>query len=175
MCSCTNPQIVLTDDEAVNASFLATVLQKNGFSAEFFGSAQEALAASQSKALDLLVSDLTSSGDCGDDCATQMRMLTMNSGQNIDQAYHEERLLALLQRRQKLPATSNQMSDLDIEIRAVWNLVRPCRMVQACQHVEAVLDRARAASNHSPRRGMREGQDCASQTVSIGNREASAA
>jgi CheY-like chemotaxis protein len=45
VCSCPNPQIVLTDDEAVNASFLATTLRKNGFSAEFFGSAQEALAA----------------------------------------------------------------------------------------------------------------------------------
>jgi hypothetical protein len=43
-----------------------------------------ALAAAQSKVLDLLLSDLTSSGDFGDDCVTQMRMLTTNSGQEID-------------------------------------------------------------------------------------------
>jgi hypothetical protein len=121
-------------------------LQKNGFSAEFFGSAQEALAAAQSKALDLLVSDLTSSGDFGDDCATQMRVLTTNSGEEIDDAYQEERLLALLHRRQKLPATSNQIPDLEVEILAIWDLVRSYRMVQARQHCEAALEPIEASS-----------------------------
>jgi hypothetical protein len=37
----------------------------------------------------------------------------------------------LLARRQKLPATSNQMPELDIEILAVWNLVKSYRLLQA--------------------------------------------
>jgi CheY-like chemotaxis protein len=165
VCSCPSPQIALTDDEAVNASLLATILQKNGFSAEFFGSAQEALAAAQSKALDLLVSDHTGSGNFGDDCATQMRMMTMNSGQEIDHAYQEERLLALLQKRQRLPATSTLMPDLEVEFMAVWDLVRSCRMVQARKHCEAALEPIEASSNHSPHIQVDDTKNCASQTV----------
>jgi hypothetical protein len=45
VCSYPTPRIVVTDDEPVNASFLAAILQKNGFFAEFFGSVQEASAA----------------------------------------------------------------------------------------------------------------------------------
>ena len=37
-------------------------------------------------------------------------------------------------RRQRLPATSNEIPDLDIEIVAVWNLVRSYRLLQAHQH-----------------------------------------
>jgi hypothetical protein len=48
-------------------------------------------------------------------------MITMIRSQQIDHAYREESLLVLLARRQKLPATSNQMPDLDVEILAVWN------------------------------------------------------
>jgi hypothetical protein len=134
-----------------NTFFLATILQNRGFSAEFFGSAQEALAVARLKALGLLVANDTSPGDFGGNCATQMRMLTMNSGEEIEHSYHEERLLALLQRRHKLPATSNLMPDLEIQILAAWDLVRSCRMVQARLQLKAVLDLAEASGNHSPR------------------------
>jgi hypothetical protein len=90
-----------------NTSFLATILQKRGFSAEFFGSALGALAVVRSKARGLLIANDTSTGDFGGDYATGVRMLTMNSGEEIEHSYREERLLALLQKRQKLPATSN--------------------------------------------------------------------
>jgi hypothetical protein len=55
----------------------------------------------------------------------------MNRGQEIDQAYQEQKLLVLLARRQKLPATSDQLPELDVQILAVWNLVRSYRLVQA--------------------------------------------
>jgi CheY-like chemotaxis protein len=151
VCSCPNPRTVVTDDDPVNASFLATILQRRGFSAEFFGSAQEALAAARSKALGLLVAGDTNTGDSEGVCATQMRMLRMNDGQEIDYTYHEERLLALLQRRQKLPATSDLMPDLEIQILAAWDLVRSCRMVQARLQLRAGLDLAKASSTHLPR------------------------
>jgi hypothetical protein len=41
VCSCPDPRTIVTDVEPVNISFLATIWQKNGFSAEFFGSARE--------------------------------------------------------------------------------------------------------------------------------------
>jgi len=61
-------------------------------------------------------------------------VIAMKRSQEIDHAYHEERLLVLRARRQRLPATSNEIPDLDIEIVAVWNLVRSYRLLQAHQH-----------------------------------------
>jgi CheY-like chemotaxis protein len=173
VCSCPAPRITVTDDEPVNASFLATILQRNGLYAEFFCSPQEALADAQSKALDSLVSGVTSTGYFGG-CA-QMRMLIKNGGQEIDHAYQEERLLALLQRRQKLPATSSQVADLDIEIIAVWNFVRSCRMVQARQYVKTALDHIEVAPIDSAGHGVGGVKNSASHTVWSRIREAPAA
>jgi hypothetical protein len=170
------PWIFVADDESLIASTLANILRMNGFSAEFFTSPLEALTAARSKAPDLLVSEVTSPGIFGIDFATQMRMVTMNRSQEIDHAYHEERLLVLLARRQKLPATSNQMPDLDTEILAVWNLVRSYRMVQARQHVKAALEPAQAASPiDSAGHGVGGVKNSGSQTVWSGIREAPAA
>jgi CheY-like chemotaxis protein len=66
-------QIFVVDDEHVIASTLATILQMNGFSAKFFTSPLEALAAARSKAPDLLVSDVTMPGISGIDLAMRMR------------------------------------------------------------------------------------------------------
>jgi CheY-like chemotaxis protein len=157
------PRIFVADDEPVIASTLATILQMSGFSAEFFTSPLEALTAARSKAPDLLVPAVTT-GISGIDCASPMRMITMNRSQEIDHAYHEERLLVLLARRQ-LPATSNQMPDLDVEILAVWNLVRSYRMVQARQHFKAALEPAEASRIDSAGRRVRGAKNSASHTV----------
>jgi CheY-like chemotaxis protein len=66
-------QIFVVDDEPVIASTLAAILQMNGFSAKFFTSPLEALAAARSKAPDLLVSDVTMPGISGIDLAMKMR------------------------------------------------------------------------------------------------------
>jgi CheY-like chemotaxis protein len=66
-------QIFVVDDEPVIASTLAAILQMNGFSARFFTSPLEALAAARSKAPDLLVSDVTMPGISGIDLAIRMR------------------------------------------------------------------------------------------------------
>ena len=66
-------QIFVVDDEPVIASTLAAILQMNGFSARFFTSPLEALAAARSKAPDLLVSDVTMPGISGIDLAMKMR------------------------------------------------------------------------------------------------------
>ena len=168
------PRIFVADDEPVIASTLATILQMSGFSAEFFTSPLEALTAARSKAPDLLVSDVTT-GISGIDCASQMRMITMNRSQEIDHAYHEERLLVLLARRRKLPATSNQMPDLDVEILAAWNLVRLYRMVQARQHFKAALEPAEASRIDSAGRRVGGAKNSASHTVWSGMCKAPAA
>jgi hypothetical protein len=170
------PGIFVSDDESLIASTLANILQMKGFSAEFFISPLEALTAARSKAPDLLVSDVTSPGIFGIDFATQMRMVTISRSQEIDHAYHEERLLVLLARRQKLPGTSDQMPDLDTEILAVWNLVRSYRMVQARQHFKAALEPAQVPPIDSAGHGVGGGvKNSASQTVWSGIREAPAA
>jgi hypothetical protein len=107
--------------------------------------------------------------------ASQMRMITMNRSQEIDHAYHEERLLVLLARRQKLPATSNQMPGLDLEILAVWNLVRSYRMVQARQHFKAALEPAEASRIDSAGRRVGGAKNSASHTVWSGMCKAPAA
>jgi hypothetical protein len=169
------PRIVVADDEPLITSTLITILQMNGFSAEFFASPREALTAARSKAPDLLVSNVTSPGIFGIDFASQMRMITMNRSQEIDHAYHEERLLGLLARRQELPPTSHQMPDLDIELLAVWNLVRSYRLVQARQHLKAALDLAEASHIDSAGREVGGAKKFGSDTVSSRMREAPAA
>jgi Response regulator receiver domain len=168
------PQIVVVDDEPVIASTLATILEMNGFSAKFFTSPLEALTAARSKAPDLPVSDVTSAGISGIVFPSQMRMITMNRSQEIDHAYHEEMLLLLLARRHKLPATSNQMPDLDIEILAAWNLVRSYRMMQARQRFKAALEPAEASRIDSAGHGV-GGAKSASHKVLSRMREAPAA
>ncbi len=66
-------QIFVVDDEHVIASTLATILQMNGFSAKFFTSPLEALAAARAKAPDILISDVTMPGISGIDLAMKMR------------------------------------------------------------------------------------------------------
>ena len=66
-------QIFVVDDELVIASTLATILQMNGFSARFFTSPLKALAAAQSNAPVVLVSDVTMPGISGIDLAMKMR------------------------------------------------------------------------------------------------------
>jgi CheY-like chemotaxis protein len=66
-------QIFVVDDEPVIASTLATILRMHGFSARFFTSPLEALAAARSKAPDLLLADVTMPGISGIDLAMKMR------------------------------------------------------------------------------------------------------
>jgi CheY-like chemotaxis protein len=66
-------QIFVVDDEPVIASTLAAILQMNGFSAKFFTSPLEALAAARSRAPDLLISDVTMPDISGIDLAMKMR------------------------------------------------------------------------------------------------------
>ena len=66
-------QIFVVDDEPVIASTLATILKMHGFSARFFTSPLEALAAARAKAPDLLLSDVTMPGISGIDLAMKMR------------------------------------------------------------------------------------------------------
>jgi DNA-binding response OmpR family regulator len=51
------PHIFVVDEEPVIASTLAVILQMHGFSAKFFTSPLEALAAARAKSPDLLISD----------------------------------------------------------------------------------------------------------------------
>jgi CheY-like chemotaxis protein len=52
-------RIFVVDDEPVIASSLAAILRMNGFSARFFTSPLEALAAARSESPDLVISDAT--------------------------------------------------------------------------------------------------------------------
>ncbi len=69
----TAPRIFVVDDEPVIASTLAAILQMHGYSAKFFTSPLEALAAARSKAPDLLISDVQMPGISGVDLAIQMK------------------------------------------------------------------------------------------------------
>jgi hypothetical protein len=53
----------------------------------------------------------------------------MNSDQKTDYEYHADRLLRLVARRDKLPAGSDQMPALNVEISAIEDLVRSYRLV----------------------------------------------
>lgn len=66
-------RVFVVDDEHVIASTLAAILRMNGYSATFFTSPVEALAAARSKAPDLLISDVALPGISGIDLAVQMR------------------------------------------------------------------------------------------------------
>ena len=66
-------QIFVVDDEPVIASTLATILQMNGFCAQFFTSPLAALTAARAKAPDLLLSDVTMPDISGIDLAMKMR------------------------------------------------------------------------------------------------------
>jgi CheY-like chemotaxis protein len=66
-------RVFVVDDERVIASTLAAILQNNGFSARFFTSPLEALAAARLKAPDLLISDVAMPGISGIELAIRMR------------------------------------------------------------------------------------------------------
>jgi CheY-like chemotaxis protein len=67
------PHVFVVDDEQVIASSLAAILKLHGYAATAFTSAREALAAAQSKAPDLLISDVLMPGLSGVDLAIQIR------------------------------------------------------------------------------------------------------
>ena len=67
------PRIFVVVDEPVIASSLAAILKQHGYSATFFTSPREALAAARSKAPDLLISDVAMPGLSGVNLAIQMK------------------------------------------------------------------------------------------------------
>jgi CheY-like chemotaxis protein len=67
------PRIFVVDDEHVIASTLAAIFNMNGYSARSFTDPIEALAAAQSDAPDLLISDVAMPSLSGVDLAIQMR------------------------------------------------------------------------------------------------------
>jgi CheY-like chemotaxis protein len=67
------PNVFVVDDEHVIASTLAAILKMHGYSATFFTSPVEALAAARSRVPDLLISDVAMPGISGIDLAIQMR------------------------------------------------------------------------------------------------------
>ena len=73
MPSSTAPCVFVVDDQPVIASTLAAILQMHGFSAKFFTSPLEALAAARTKSPDLLISDVEMPGLCGIELAIQMK------------------------------------------------------------------------------------------------------
>jgi DNA-binding response OmpR family regulator len=66
-------RIFIVDDEPVIAFTLAAILRMNGFSARFFTSPVEALAAARLESPDLVISDVAMPGISGVDLAIQMR------------------------------------------------------------------------------------------------------
>jgi hypothetical protein len=62
----------------------------------------------------------------------------MNEVQENDYAYHADRLLLLIARRGKLPADSDQIPALDIEMISIEDLVRSYRLVTAHKHRKIV-------------------------------------
>lgn len=66
------PRIFVVDDEQVIAFTLAAILKMHGYSATFFTSPVEALAAAQSDTPDLLISDVAMPALSGIDLAIQM-------------------------------------------------------------------------------------------------------
>jgi CheY-like chemotaxis protein len=69
------PHVFVVDDEPVIASTLAVILQMHGFSAKFFTSPLEALAAARAKSPDLLISDVDMPSISGIELAIQMKAL----------------------------------------------------------------------------------------------------
>jgi CheY-like chemotaxis protein len=68
------PRVFVVDDEHVIASTLAQILNQHGYSATFFTSPREALAAARSKEPHLLISDVAMPGSSGIDLAIQMKI-----------------------------------------------------------------------------------------------------
>jgi CheY-like chemotaxis protein len=66
-------RVFVVDDEPVIASTLAAILKMHGYSATFFTSPVEALAAARLKAPDVLISDVAMPSISGIDLAIQMR------------------------------------------------------------------------------------------------------
>jgi DNA-binding NtrC family response regulator len=67
------PNVFVVDDEHVIASTLAAILTMNGYSATSFTSPLEALAAAQSRAPDLLITDVVMPCLSGVDLAIQIK------------------------------------------------------------------------------------------------------
>ena len=67
------PRIFVVDDEYVISYTLAAIFNMNGYLARYFTDPMEALAAAQSDAPDLLVSDVAMPGLSGVDLAIQIR------------------------------------------------------------------------------------------------------
>jgi CheY-like chemotaxis protein len=67
------PHVFVVDDEHVIASSLAAILKLHGYSATFFTSPLEALAAARSIAPDLLISEVAMPSISGIDLAIQLR------------------------------------------------------------------------------------------------------
>jgi CheY-like chemotaxis protein len=66
-------RIFVVDDEPAIGSSLAAILRMDGFSARFFTSPLEALAAARSESPDLVISDVAMPGISGIELAIQMR------------------------------------------------------------------------------------------------------
>jgi CheY-like chemotaxis protein len=66
-------RVFVVDDEPVIASTLAAILKMHGYSATFFTSPQEALAAARLEAPDLVISDVAMPAISGIELAIQMR------------------------------------------------------------------------------------------------------
>jgi len=73
--SSSGPHVFVVDDEPVIASTLAAILQMHGFSAKFFTSPLEALAAARAKSPDLLISDVNMPSISGIELAIRMKAL----------------------------------------------------------------------------------------------------
>src|ERR1700733_9087544 len=75
MCLPLQLRVFVVDDEPVIASTLATILQMHGFSAKFFTSPLEALAAARAKSPDLLISDVDMPSISGIELAIRIKAL----------------------------------------------------------------------------------------------------
>ena len=75
MPSSSGPHVFVVDDEPVIASTLAAILQMHGFSAKFFTSPLEALAAARAKSPDLLISDVDMPSISGIELAIRIKAL----------------------------------------------------------------------------------------------------
>ena len=58
----------------------------------------------------------------------------MNEAQEIDYAYHADRLSLLIARRSKVPKDSDQIPALDIEMISIEDLGRSHRVVRSHEH-----------------------------------------